>query len=379
MNPRRCFAVPRALLLALIVAPFAVSCAPKRAGEENRQPAMPRYEFTQPAFGQTFRVVVYCPDDEAAREAEAVVVRRLAELEEIFDDREDVRPTSEVSKIHANAGLGAIRVSDELYAFLRQVDDVAKRARGTIDLTTGVYTRMWDKAVETGVLPTDEDIRAADPVVGREKLRLDPINRTVHLTAPGTRLDLRPYVPGYVCDRVLAALRRAGFPSALVDAGDRIAVGDPPPGREAWLILVNDAPPTSPHRVLQLARQAVASSGRVGDHVRVGGVNYSRIVHAGTGRGTLNLAAVTVVARRAWQATALARAAAVLGPDDGEAMLRAVRGAAGWFHFPPNVTTQPAGPEDEMPIAPAEPEPDGERDVGPDSDSKFKADPAPEG
>src|SRR5215207_1554177 len=111
MNPRRCFVRPPVLLLlALVLAPLAVSCAPKRSEQDTRQSAMPRYEFTHPALGQAFRVVVYCPDDAAAREAEAVVVRRLAELEEVFDDREDVRPTSEVSRIHANAGIGAVRV-----------------------------------------------------------------------------------------------------------------------------------------------------------------------------------------------------------------------------------------------------------------------------
>ena len=87
--------------------------------------------------------------------------------------------------------------------------------------------------------------------------------------------------------------------------------------------------------MLRLARQAVASSGRVGDHVRVGGVNYARIVHAGTGRGSQNLAAVTVVARRAWQATALARTAAVLGPTDGRAMLRVRPRRRGLVPLPP--------------------------------------------
>src|SRR5688572_15160603 len=226
------------LLAAVAVALLGGACAPKRAKVEDHQPGPVRYEFTHPALGERFRVVVYCPDDAAAAEAEAVVVRRLGELEEILDDREDVRPNSEVSRIHADAGKSPVRVSDDLYALLRQVDDVAERSRGAIDLTTGVYRRRWERAIATSVAPTDEEIRAADPVVGREKLKLDSINRTVFLTTAGTRLDLRGYLAGYVCDRLLAALRRAGFPIALVDGGGRIAVGDPPPGREAWLVVV---------------------------------------------------------------------------------------------------------------------------------------------
>jgi hypothetical protein len=73
----------------------------------------------------------------------------------------------------------------------------------------------------------------------------------------------------------------------------------------------------------------------------------------------LNVGAVTVVARRAWLADALSRAAVVLGPVDGRALIRSTRNARGWFHFPPGVTTQPVADEDAT-VAPGPSEPVGE-------------------
>jgi thiamine biosynthesis lipoprotein len=332
------------MLLALaLLAASGISCAsskPKKKGDLQDLPApngMVRHEFTHPALGQDFRIVVYCPDPAAGRRAEWVAIKRMAELEETFDDREDLRPFSQVAQIHANAGIGGIRVSGELYALLRQANQIAERSHGGFDITAGPYARIWQRAVETRTMPSGAELDAAAQLVGRDKLRLDPINRTVMLLKSGARLDVSPLAPGCVCDGVLYSLKRAGFPSAMVDGGGRIAVGDAPPGRDAWVIRVIDAPPKAPHRTLRLVNQAVASSGPIGDFVRIDRQDFSRIVHPAIGKGSRNLAAVTVVASRAWQAEALARTAAVLGEGEGQAFLRTVIGAKGWYHWPKNV------------------------------------------
>ena len=291
-----------------------------------------RYELPHSALGRTFDVVVYCPDDEAKVTAELIVVRRLAELEEVLDAE---RPSSELSQVYANAGLGDVRVNDDLYALLRQADKFSGQSKGAYDITAGAFTKLWWDSIETGRLPSDDEIAAARLLVGRSKFRLNPIDRTVHLTEPGVLLVLDGVSAAYACDRLLAALRRAGFPSALVDAGDCVAAGDPPPGDKGWRVRVNDADAKSPHRFVTLARQGIASSHRLGDHVTLDGVTYSRLVHPLVGVGSRNVAPATVVAPSAWQAALLARVASVAGETDSRQLIRSTRGAKAWFHYPP--------------------------------------------
>jgi thiamine biosynthesis lipoprotein len=317
-------------LLSLLV---TSSCAPStpapgKAARANGPSAI-RHEFTHPALQASARVVVYCPDEAAVRRAEALVVRRLARLDEVFDDS---RPSSEVAQVHANAGLGAVRVSDDLYALLRQAQRLVDRTRGASDVTAGAVAEVWERSFADRRLPSGPERSAALQLTGRDRLRLDPIARTAHLTEAGMRLDLRTLGQGYACDRVLATLESAGFDRALVEIGDAIAVGEAPPGRAGWRIEVRDAPPKSPRRYVTLKDQAVASSGRAGDGVTIDGTRYARLPDPRTGIGGRDLAPVTVVSRRAWHATAIARAASVLGVAEGGRLLKSTPNVRGWFH-----------------------------------------------
>lgn len=332
---------------ALLVLCMAASCAggaKKRPAASAADPsARLRHEFVMPQAvdGADVRVVVYCADGEAARRAERAVSDRLADFQQLFDLG---RPDSEVSRIHANAGLGPIRVADEMYGLLRQVVRLSERSDGAIEPTAGAYDVLWQARAADGRLPSESELAQADAEVGPEKLRLDPIERTVLLTERGTRLDLSPFLRGYACDHLIHALDTAGFPIALVDAGRRIAVGDAPPGTEGWPIRVNNADRKAPERTLMLERRAIASSGPVGDLAVIDGRPYARFMDPRTAIGARSLAAATVVARRGWQADALARAAAVLGERRGRHLVQSLRNARAWFHYPPGVAAEQSEP-----------------------------------
>src|SRR5687767_14359680 len=115
MTPSCCRRVWVLPLLAAAVLALAVGCGggKKRAAvREARGPALLRHEFAMPGVGGDFRIVVFCPDIEATYLAEQAAFAKLLEMEQMFYES---RTDSEVSQIHANAGLGAVRVSDDVY------------------------------------------------------------------------------------------------------------------------------------------------------------------------------------------------------------------------------------------------------------------------
>jgi thiamine biosynthesis lipoprotein len=338
-----------ALLLALASSAASWSCAPKAprsqaAARPNKgQPKLQRHEFNQSGAGVDFRVVVYCADVDAARQAQAVVAKRLDKLADLLDRG---RPTSELAQVEENAGLGSVRVSDEFYALFRQLDRLFTSSKGAFDVTTGAAAALWKDSVEAGELPTDDAVAHARKSIGQDKLRLDAVNRTIALTEPGMRFDADDVIAAYGCDCILEALQLAGYPIALVDAGRAssgragcIQVGDAPPGQPGWRVFVDDADPRVPEHKITLTRNAIVSSGRLSEIVHFGAAgDYAPLIDPHTGIGSRNLAAVTVAAPHAWQAAAVARGAAVMGEANGRMFIRNTPGAIGWFHYPLGAT-----------------------------------------
>lgn len=349
------------LAVSLLLLASSWSCAPKgqeadapRATVSAKDSKLKRYEFNQSGVGVDFRIVVYCADAEAAWRAQGVVGKRLDKLADRLDR---TRSTSELAQVEENAGLGAVRVSDEFYALFRQLERLSMRSNGAFDVTTGAAAALWKDSVDAGELPTDDAIAHARKQIGEDKLKLDAVNRTVALTESGMRFDMDDVIAAYGCDCILEALQLAGFSIALVDAGRAssgragcILVGDAPPGQPGWRIVVDDADPRTPERNVTLTRNAIVSSGRLSHVVRVGAGEFAPVIDPRTAVGSRNLAAVTVAAPHAWLAAALARGAAVLGEPNGRQFLRGTPGTAVWFNYPLGATRPTVVPPATQPV-----------------------------
>jgi hypothetical protein len=128
-------------------------------------------------------------------------------------------------------------------------------------------------------------------------------------------LDLGGIAKGYAADAALNRLTQLGFPAAMVSASGDLALGDPPPGKRGWTIeLAPFGDATAARTTLVLVHAAVSTSGDAEQFVEIGGVRFSHIIDPITGLGLTRSVAVTVVARRATVADALATALQALRP-----------------------------------------------------------------
>ena len=125
----------------------------------------------------------------------------------------------------------------------------------------------------------------------------------------------------------------------MIDAGGDLVLGDAPPGREGWRIVIATfdgsraasekpgfSPPNKRPRVLELANCGVATSGDLYQFLEIDGVRYSHIVDPRTGLGLTERTNVTVIAPNGTVADALASGISVLGPDRGGRLARERKG-----------------------------------------------------
>lgn len=295
-----------------------------------REPALTRFEFSQPHMGTRFSIIVYAPDPDAASWASASAFDRIARLDNTMTD---YRSSSELMKLCERAGGPPVSVSEDLYQVLAKSQELAERTNGAFDTTVGPLVRLWRRARRRHELPDQERLARALGLVGYKNLRLDPKARMAQLLKPGMLLDLGGIAKGYAADEALAALRQRGISSALVAAGGDIAVSGPPPGKEGWRIGIAplESPDQPPSRFLVLHDAGISTSGDSEQYAEIGGTRYSHIVDPKTGRALIGRRSVTVVAANATTSDSLATAVSVLGPERGLELIRSTKGTGVLF------------------------------------------------
>lgn len=290
--------------------------SPEALFAEEQPNAPQRFEFSEPHMGAPFSMVLYASDEQAANRAVAAAYSRIRQLDQTLSDFDS---DSELRRVCRTAGTGQpVRLSSDLWQMLAQSQRLAEMSEGAFDVTVGPVVKLWRRARRKQTMPDADRLHAALASVGYHFVQLDPVEKTCLLKELGMRLDLGGIAKGFAADEALAVLQENGCPTALVNAGGDIVLGDPPPGRAGWKIGIAPLEPDSPpSRFLLLERCAVATSGDAWQFVEIDGQRYSHIIDPRTGIGLRRRSSVTVVAGDGAMADGLASAVSVLGPEKG--------------------------------------------------------------
>lgn len=272
-----------------------------------------KFEFVQIRMGVPVSIQVYADDELLANQAADAAYARFKELDRIMSDYD---PDSELMRLCDSSGPGRpVLVSADLYHVLERSQALAEQSDGAFDVTVGPIVKLWQIARRRKAPPEPEALRSALAKVGHQKLRLDPEKSTAELLEPGMRIDLGGIVVGYAVDEAMQIFHEQGVTRVLIDAAGDIAVGDPPPGRDAWRIEIEPLGSEPEHRlILELKNCAVTTSGDASKFVEFDGVRYSHIVDPKTGYGLTRRTSATVIAPDCVTADSLATTLNVLGP-----------------------------------------------------------------
>jgi thiamine biosynthesis lipoprotein len=260
-----------------------------------------RFEAVEPCMGTLFRVVLYAENAERAQRAFRAAFDRAQALDTMLSD---YRPDSELSRLSRSR---RARVSPDLVAVLTVARSVAQETGGAFDPTIGPVVRLWREVRRSHRLPTQAEIDSVLGSVGWRMIHID--DSVVELRAADPLLDLGGIAKGYAADQMLLVLRDMGLPHALVAASGDLALGEPPPGETGWRVSLGAS-----GEIELLARCGVSTSGDNEQYVVIDGVRYSHVIDPRTGWARRDSTSVTVIARNATRADALATAFSV-DPD----------------------------------------------------------------
>lgn len=291
-------------------------------------PSEDLHKETRVLLGTFVEVTVKAEKDKAKQAVRAV----LDEMKRVEDLTSFHKP-SELTRINALAGSGAVHADPELVALVNESLKFAERTDGAFDPTLGPLAKLWNfSGGGESRLPDDSEIQTALAKTGWRRVKTDTSAGTITLSEKGMSLDLGGIAKVYSLDRARMVLKKLGVRSALVNAGGDVAVvGEKSPGKP-WRVGVQD--PRNPRGLVAVAAITDGFIVTSGDYERFflrDGKRYHHILNPETGYPATGLRSATIIAPTGVMADAISTAVFVLGVKRGLEYLKRTPGVEGFL------------------------------------------------
>ena len=248
----------------------------------------------------------------------------IERLEAIFSS---YKPTSDVSRVSAAAGKGAVKVSPEVIEVVEVALRIASLSGGAFDPTIGAMKEVWSFSGEAKALPAKARVEELLKLVDYNQIYIE--GNSVGIREARAKLNLGGIAKGYIVGSAVDVLREHGARRLIVKAGGDMFVfseGD----EEPFEIGINHPRETgSLLGRLKLKSGAIATSGDYERFFIEGGVRYHHILDPATGFPARRAISATVTSVDPTLADALSTALFVMGPERGLKMIESIDSVEG--------------------------------------------------
>jgi thiamine biosynthesis lipoprotein len=263
-------------------------------------------------------------DAARARQLFDAAIAEIVRLEKLMTTWD---PTSEVSRINAEAGLHPVAVGQETFDVVAESLRASTLSQGAFDITFETLHGLWkfDQDLDPHP-PSPQQVVGRVKYVGYKHVKLDPSARSVFLDESHVRIGLGGIAKGYAVDRASRVLLDGGLVSFFVQAGgDLYAHGTKPDG-SPWLAGIRDprGGEVDYFAVMPVLDHAFSTAGDYERSYFAGGKRYHHIIDPHTGYPATASRSVTIWAPTALLADELDDAVFILGPEKGLALVESL-------------------------------------------------------
>jgi len=275
-----------------------------------------KIEKTEEMMGTFVTITII---DRNTRNAKTAIKEAFDEIKRIENIMSNFNESSEVYQLNEKGYLDD--VSNELLFVLKKSLYYSNVSKGTFDVTVQPLLDLYQESYsKKGVAPTDYEIQQKKEFVDYKNIIID--NKTVIFAKKGMKITLGGIAKGYAIDRAILILEKHDIKNALVNAGgDLKAIGTKQHEKPWTIALQNPRDSTDFITIISIHNKAIATSG---DYERYFVENKSahHIMDPRTGKSATELISVTIIAKNAIDADALATSVFVLGADRGLDLIR---------------------------------------------------------
>jgi FAD:protein FMN transferase len=230
------------------------------------------------------------------------------------------RADSEITAANRNAADNEVRLSDPLFSVIQAGQLVADRSGGAFDLTVGPAVVLWGFRSRKPHEPTAAELAGLRGLVDYRNITLDVVRKTMHFARAGVEIDLGGIAKGFAVEVASGSLRRRGL-TGFIDAGGNQYMLGVPPGKLSWTVGVRDPDREALLGELSLPEGSVSTSAQYANFLTINGRRVGHIIDPRTLAPTASALSVTLFSPDGTLADAVSKAAFVLGPVKGLALI----------------------------------------------------------
>jgi thiamine biosynthesis lipoprotein len=269
-------------------------------------------------MGTSIEVQAFGGDERTRRAAIDEAFAAFVEVDRLMSNYRD---DSELSAVNREAARHAVVVTDPLFAVLDAAQRVSAASNGAFDMTVGPLVRAWGFHDKTPHVPGAAELAAVRPLVDYRNVHLEKERHTVEFTHPQLDLDLGGIAKGFAVEIAAGVLRRRGL-DGFIDAGGNQYLLGVPPGKRQWTVgIKNPIVPGEVLGVVETGETSVSTSADYNNFLVAGGRQYGHILDPRTLQPSTASLSVTILSRDGTLADAMSKAAFVLGPKAGLALV----------------------------------------------------------
>lgn len=270
---------------------------------------------TEYVLGTVCSVNLY---DDGTRENYIDVFKRLNEIDNEFNVN---KPTSDISKVNSDAGHGPVAVKKEVYELVRLSKEISLATGETFNPAMGALINLWGIGKDNQRVPSQEEINEAINHCRPENVQLKEENGSYYIEIKDekTALDLGAIVKGFASDELAAMMEERKIKRAVIDLGGNIyCFGQKSSSNPdvLWKVGIRNPVDTTsdPVETVSIRSGSVVTSGNYERYFIENGKRYHHIIDGKTGwPADSSIASVTVVYERSVICDALATACFVAG------------------------------------------------------------------
>jgi thiamine biosynthesis lipoprotein len=266
-------------------------------------------------MGSRFDITVVAQDSSSGNEHIRDAINEISRIEKLISEWDSTTQTSAIIK---QAGIVPVKVDKELYDLIQRSIVYSKLSDGAFDISFAGLDGIWKFDGSMTSLPNAELINEKLPIIGSDKIVLNPNDTSVYLSVKGMRIGFGAIGKGYAADMAKRLLQKKGVTAGIINASGDLNTWGKQPNGDSWTVAItNPFDKEKAFGILPLDNWAVATSGDYEKFVEFDGVRYAHIIDPRTGYPAQGLVSVTIFAPTAEMADALATSVFVLGAEIG--------------------------------------------------------------